>query len=210
MDQSEPNVNVSIVDLSSLTPDPRNANRGTERGRYMVARSHEKFGAARSGVIDRNGVIIAGNKSAEAQAELGMDRVIVVETDGSMPVYVRRSDLDIDDPKARELAYADNRTSEVDLQWDAEQIARDQLDGIDVSDFFRQDEIDAIFDKSQSEEREDQREFVEVGEHLPGGVAAFALIAFPVDRLGDLADALGGLVDDPEFEIRTSTGNASR
>lgn len=144
MDQSEPNVNVSIVDLSSLTPDPRNANRGTERGRYMVARSHEKFGAARSGVIDRNGVIIAGNKSAEAQAELGMDRVIVVETDGSMPVYVRRSDLDIDDPKARELAYADNRTSEVDLQWDAEQIARDQLDGIDVSDFFRQDEIDRL------------------------------------------------------------------
>ena len=146
MDQSEPNVNVSIVDLSSLTPDRRNANRGTERGRYMVARSHEKFGAARSGVIDRNGVIIAGNKSAEAQAELGMDRVIVVETDGSMPVYVRRRDLDIDDPKARELAYADNRTSEVDLQWDAEQIARDQLDGIDVSDFFRQDEIDRLMD----------------------------------------------------------------
>ena len=48
--------------LSELVPDPMNANKGTERGAYMVRRSLEKLGAGRSVLVDKHGVLIAGNK----------------------------------------------------------------------------------------------------------------------------------------------------
>lgn len=39
--------------LADLTPDAQNANRGTERGAYMVEESLRQFGAGRSILVDR-------------------------------------------------------------------------------------------------------------------------------------------------------------
>jgi hypothetical protein len=44
----------------------------------------------------------------------------IVKTDGTKLVAVQRTDLDINDRKARELAIADNRAAEVGLEWDTE------------------------------------------------------------------------------------------
>ena len=52
--------------LSSLTPDSRNANKGTARGRKLVRESLKRYGAGRSILLDKNGAIIAGTKTAEA------------------------------------------------------------------------------------------------------------------------------------------------
>jgi hypothetical protein len=42
------------------------------------------------------------------------------------------------------LAVADNRTSEVGLEWDAAELAALANEGIDLDVYFRQDELDAL------------------------------------------------------------------
>lgn len=132
----------AIASIDDLTPDARNANRGTERGAYMIRRSLEEVGAGRSIVADAEGRIIAGNKTVEAAEELGLP-VRVVQTDGHELVVVQRTDLNLDDPHglARRYAYWDNRTGQVDLEWDVEAIANDVLGGLDLSAMFTDAEL---------------------------------------------------------------------
>lgn len=108
----------AIRSVADLLPDHANANRGTQRGSMMLRTSLERNGAGRSVVADKNGRLIAGNKTAEAARDAGLP-VRVVQTDGRELVVVQRTDLDLTDPrgKARELAFADNRVGEVNLDW---------------------------------------------------------------------------------------------
>ena len=143
---------VTERDISEYTPDPANANAGTERGIYMLDTSLEQFGAGRSALADREGVLIAGNKTVERAAEHGIRKVIEVETDGTELVVVKRRDLDLsDDPehKARGLAYADNRAGEVGLAWDAAQILDDINAGIDLAAMWKPEELEALLESSR-------------------------------------------------------------
>jgi len=105
--------------------------------------SLRKYGAGRSILLDKAGRIIAGNKTAENAAAIGLEDVVVVETDGTKLVAVKRTDLDLtdDDTGARALAYADNRVAEVGLEWDVEAVFADMEAGIELGDFFREDEL---------------------------------------------------------------------
>ena len=129
----------------SIRPDATNANKGTERGRYMVETSLRETGAGRSILLDADGRIIAGNKTFEAATDIGLP-VRIVETDGTELIAVQRTDLDLSDPTgtARKLAYYDNRASQVGLEWDAEQVLADITAGVDLEAMFRQDELDEL------------------------------------------------------------------
>ncbi len=129
-----------------LTLDPANANRGTDRGRSTVTESLEECGAGRSILADKNGMIIAGNKTLEAARKLGLP-IRVVESAGNELVVVRRTDLALDEgDRARRLAYLDNRSSELGLEWDLEQLLADLAGGIDLGGCgFTEDELAALF-----------------------------------------------------------------
>jgi hypothetical protein len=115
--------------LSSLIFDDKNANKGTQRGRKMIAASLERLGMGRSIVVDRNGRIIAGNKTVEAARKLGIKKMQIVRTDGDTLIAVQRTDLDLKkDKRAKELAVADNRTAELDLNWDKQMLASLDVD----------------------------------------------------------------------------------
>jgi len=109
--------------ISALKLDPKNANKGTKRGRKAIQDSLTRFGAGRSILIDKNGVVIAGNQTIQQANALGNPDVLVVKTDGSQLVAVMRTDLEANDAKARELAIVDNRASELGLEWDPEVLA---------------------------------------------------------------------------------------
>lgn len=91
---------VPLTGIDALRLDPHNANKGTDRGRAMVAASLEECGAGRSILADKDGTVIAGNKTLEAARKLGLP-VRVVETNGEELVVVRRTDLSIDEERGR-------------------------------------------------------------------------------------------------------------
>jgi DNA modification methylase len=63
-----------------------------------------------------------------------------VESDGRTLVVVQRVDLTASDPRARQLAVADNRTGEVGLLWDEEALRALQQEGVDLSHWWTESE----------------------------------------------------------------------
>lgn len=108
--------------IDKLVPDNLNANKGTEFGHHLIDKSFRELGAGRSILLDKNNRIIAGNKSTEKCMDIGIEDVIIVETDGTKLVAVKRTDIDLDSEKGRSLAIADNATSKANLEWDKEAI----------------------------------------------------------------------------------------
>ena len=109
---------VQEVDINDLVQDKRNFNKGNEQGQQLMERSFKELGAGRSILLDRNGNIIAGNKSQQAAIAAGIKRVRVIETTGDELVAVKRTDVDIDSAEGRKMAYLDNLTTQVNLTWD--------------------------------------------------------------------------------------------
>tara|TARA_R100000306_G_C4361417_1_gene135463 strand:- start:528 stop:1061 length:534 start_codon:yes stop_codon:yes gene_type:complete len=133
-----------INDISDITPDTKNANKGTQRGRGLLEASMRQYGAGRSIVVDKGGHVIGGNKTVDVAAQLDLP-VRVVETDGNELVVVQRTDLDIDSSEGRGLAIADNRTGEIGLEWDTEKLLDLSASGIvDLDEFWKPDELELL------------------------------------------------------------------
>jgi len=124
--------------LSDLTQDPQNTRKHTRRNIGMIEASLRQVGAARSGVIDENGTILAGNGTYEALAAAGINKVKVVEADGEEWVVVRRKGLTAEQKRA--LAIADNRAAEL-AEWDGPTLA---ASGIDLAPWFSEAELKKI------------------------------------------------------------------
>ena len=130
-----------IQSLDDLQPDPLNANRGTDRGREALRRSLHTYGAGRSIVIDKRGRILGGHKTVEQAKHLGLP-VTVVPTTGETLVVVQRVDLDArTDPRAQELALADNRVAELDLDWDPVVLRQLEQAGVALEAFWTPEEF---------------------------------------------------------------------
>ena len=126
-----------VIDIEELAQDTHNFNKGNEQGQELMERSFKEMGAGRSILIDRNGHIIAGNKSQKAAIAAGIKKVRVIETTGDELVAVKRTDVDIDSAEGRKLAYLDNLTTQVNLTWDQTELEAVQADveGFDIADF---------------------------------------------------------------------------
>lgn len=144
---------IKLVKVGELIPDDLNANNGTERGNWMLEKSIDKLGLGRSILLDRSGRIIAGNKTASKAGELGLEDVIIVETTGDKLVAVKRMDIDLDSPMGRELAIADNRVSEVNLDWNLEALLElDAEADVEMKDWFKPHELEALLESLQDDE----------------------------------------------------------
>ena len=156
-----------VVDIDSLRQDTHNFNRGTEEGQQLMERSFKELGAGRSILLDREGNIIAGNKSQEAARKAGIKRVRIVETTGDELVAVKRTDIDIDSAEGRRMALLDNLTTQVNLAWDPSEIeaVSSEIDGFDPSDYGfdpSQLEVAGMGDETEDEAIErKRREFEE-------------------------------------------------
>ena len=144
--------------IADLTPDPSNANQGTERGQYMLTESVQSLGLGRSVVCDRNGILIAGNKTHATAGAIGLGETLVVRTTGQQLVVVQRDDLDLNAPtsseayqRARELAIADNQSSFAGLSWDAEVISEYIGEGVELDKWFFPEELEAILTGLETE-----------------------------------------------------------
>lgn len=148
-----------IKTIADLTPDSANVNKGTERGHYLIDYSITELGAGRSILADADGVVVAGNKTLEVAADHQLP-VRVVQTDGSELVVVQRTDLRLtgkgaERDRARKLAIADNRASEVGYSADVEIVLEHAQSGVDLSAMYRQGELDALMETLTPNELDD-------------------------------------------------------
>lgn len=116
------------IDIKELVQDDHNFNRGTERGQELIVKSFKEFGAGRSVLVDKNNRLIGGNKAQLGAIEAGITKARIVETTGDELVVVKRTDIDLDTEKGRQMAMADNATQQANLEWNEDEInaAREQ------------------------------------------------------------------------------------
>ena len=155
-----------ITKISDLIPDANNYNKGTEFGSGLIAKSIQKNGLGRSLLLDKNGKVIAGNKTLEGTVAAGFndEDIIVVKTDGTKLVVVQRTDLDLDTRKGKEMALADNATAKANLSWDYDALGADfQTDELEAWGVFAEESNGGFGDNSlNSEAQEDDFEVPEV------------------------------------------------
>lgn len=125
------------ISIDELVQDDHNFNKGTEEGQKLIEKSFKELGAGRSILVDKDGKIIAGNKSQLAAQAVGIKKVRVIESDGTELIAVKRTDLSLDSEEGRKLALADNLTTQVNLAWDEIQIEKIEtsVDSFDKSDW---------------------------------------------------------------------------
>ena len=113
-----------IIDVSELVNDDININIGTDEGKAMLDKSIEEFGLGRSILIDKDNRVIAGNKTLEEAIKLGKCKVRVIETEGDVLVAVKRTDVDLDSRKGREMALADNVVAKTNIKFDNDALTK--------------------------------------------------------------------------------------
>ena len=108
-----------MTSINQLKSDHKNARKRTDRSSSLIKESLEKFGAARSIVIDEDNRILAGNGTIEGAKAAGIKNLKIIETDGNEIIAVKRTGLSEEEKVG--LALADNRTSDLS-EWDAEML----------------------------------------------------------------------------------------
>ena len=131
-----------MTSINDLKSDHKNARKRTDRSAELIKESLQRYGAARSIVIDEDNRILAGNGTIEGAKEAGISRIRVIETDGDEVIAVRRTGL-TEEQKVG-LALADNRTADLS-EWDQEMLNR-LGEQHDISLFFSQDDLDGIIE----------------------------------------------------------------
>jgi hypothetical protein len=134
-----------IASITDFTPQAQNANAHTPRGMGELERSIQQDGWIGAITVAADGESFDGSARIEVSAAVGLEDVIVVETDGSRPVVVRRTDIPTaDDPRARRLGVAANRVAELNLSWDAAVLDGLVSEGIDLTSLFRDGEMPTL------------------------------------------------------------------
>lgn len=113
-----PDLNVVVVPVVDLVPDPENARKHSAKNLDAIAGSLRLFGQRRPLVVHGQ-VVIAGNGTLEAAKSLGWTHVAITRTPADWSVE-----------QARAYALADNRTAEL-ADWD-DRILADQLVELDA------------------------------------------------------------------------------
>lgn len=174
--------------------DRQNYRKHSDKNKAMIRRSLEECGAGRSILIDNQNTAVAGNGVLEQAEKLGIP-IRVIESDGSELIAVKRTDLSPDDPKRKELALADNATSDAS-EWDFDAIQDDKWDTSDL--------LDWGIDIEEPESREEAQKSI-YSEEIKPFDRVYALLMCDSSEAAKIALALSEIEKKfPEISITTS------
>tara|TARA_A100001201_G_scaffold72810_2_gene66339 strand:- start:671 stop:1174 length:504 start_codon:yes stop_codon:yes gene_type:complete len=141
-----------MTKINDLKPDHKNARKRTDRSASLIQESLERYGAARSIVIDEDGRVLAGNGTIEGAKAAGLENVRVIESDGKEIIAIRRTGL-TEDQKVG-LALADNRTSDLS-DWDASMLHHLSMEH-EIDPWFEPEDLTELMDdRTDAEAPED-------------------------------------------------------
>ena len=110
------------MQIKDLKQDKRNFRKHNQQNLDLIKKSVSEVGLGRSVVIDNENEIVCGNGLVST-----LDKntpIKVIETDGSELVVVKRTDLNTNDEKRKQLAIMDNSTSD-SSEFDLESLQAD-------------------------------------------------------------------------------------
>lgn len=126
------------IKISDLVQDDKNFNRHTNEGMELLENSIKKVGVIESITVSADNKIISGNARQEKISEvLGIDaEPIIIETDGTKPIILKRTDIQSNTKEFHEAAILANTTAKKNINLDTEliqEVAVEEFD-IDVED----------------------------------------------------------------------------
>jgi hypothetical protein len=137
--------------LSDLRTQRQNANKHTDLGIKALDNAIAENGWIGAATIAANGETFDGSARLEVLKKRYGDDIdpIIVDCDGTRPVFVRRTDIaNTDDPKAQLLSVQANRIAQIDLDWNPDVLA-DIAKRVKLSSVFEEEELTFIMSKEE-------------------------------------------------------------
>jgi len=175
------------VPIDDLNIDPANARRHGQRNLDAIADSLTRWGQRLPVVVQREGMVVrAGNGRVEAARRLGWTHMAALVVD--------ESSVD-----ATAFAIADNRTAEL-AEWDDEVLA-DLLGSLPnelmLETGFDQADLDWLLEKVVEPA-------VHEGPPLRPLKMGWALVGVPIERWGEVADAIEAMAETEGYVVETT------
>lgn len=121
--------NAKMASIDDIITQEHPMNKGCGYGNAMIENSIKELGYARGIVVDKDNVVVVGDKVVRTAKKLGCKRICIVETDGDVLVVVKRNDVSAKKKKGLELSLVDNLTSYENQNWDA-QAVQENVDNV--------------------------------------------------------------------------------
>ncbi|MDR2586378.1 MAG: hypothetical protein LBC84_09240 [Prevotellaceae bacterium] len=125
------------IKISDFVQDERNFNAHTVEGMDLLKKSIEKVGIIESITVSADDKIISGNARQQKIGEvMGDADPIVIETDGTRPVVLKRTDIQSGTKEFHEAALLANTTAKKNINLDMDLIQEVAVEefGIDVEE----------------------------------------------------------------------------
>ncbi|OAV63900.1 hypothetical protein Barb6_03469 [Bacteroidales bacterium Barb6] len=183
-----------VIKLSSLVQDDKNFNRHTAEGMELLENSIRKTGIIESITVSSDNKIISGNARQEKMREVLGDAVpIIVDTDGTKPIIIRRSDIHSDTKEFYEAAILANTVSKNNINLNdnlIRSVAVEQYD-IQVEDLG----VGEIITEKQLKEINDAKTMEIVAYRK-----VHVLLSFSPEKMIEIQDILKQLKENPDIE----------
>lgn len=146
-----------MTKITDFKPQRRNANKHTEHGVRLLEKSVTSDGWLDAQTVAADGEMISGTARLELAADKFADvEPIVIDSDGTRPVIVRRTDIpNLDDPRAKRLSVAANQIAKTDYNPDGELLREWAGEDEDIRKMFADSEWEEVtgeYEKPAEEE----------------------------------------------------------
>ena len=155
------------IKLSSLIPDDKNNNKHTAYGMDLLEKSVNKVGIIESITVSNDDKIISGNARHEVIGKNFTKEALVIETDGTQPIIIKRTDIESDTKQFYEASILANTTAKKNIDFDIEVIeslgVEYDIDVVDLGvDIYNNDTInlDNFFEEDNNNNKENKNKIV--------------------------------------------------
>jgi hypothetical protein len=155
------------IKLSSLIQDDKNNNKHTAYGMDLLEKSVNKVGIIESITVSNDDKIISGNARHEVIGKNFDKEAIVIETDGTQPIIIKRTDIESNTKQFYEASILANTTAKKNIDFDIEVIeslgVEYDIDVVDLGvDIYNNDTInlDNFFEEDNNNNKENKNKIV--------------------------------------------------
>lgn len=112
----------TFIKMIKIKYDNLNTNKHTLKGMELLDKSIDKVGIIESYTVSNDGVIISGNARHEKISAKFTKEPIVIETDGTEPIIIKRTDIESNTKIFHEASILANTTANRNFNLDTELI----------------------------------------------------------------------------------------